>query len=228
MNRNGNKISKNLIYAVAFILITLISLGYKLVLSGTFDGLLSSKSEEDPVTIRSEETIPAGSSVTEEPVETSCTLSSVSVYICGEVNEPGVYEILPRSIINDVVTMAGGFTDRAAEERINLVYIIDSNLSIYIPGEDEDYESNNIIRDEGQTVWGANANDSAGQDGSGLININTASVDQLMTLPGIGEVTANAIVEYRQSNSFSRIEDIMNVSGIGEAKFNSIRDLICV
>lgn len=228
MNRNGNKISKNLIYVVAFILITLISLGYKLVLSGTFDGLLSSKSEEGPVTIRSEETVPAGSSVTEEPAETSCSQSPVSVYICGEVNEPGVYEIEQGSIINDVVVLAGGFTDRAAEERINLVYVIDSNLSIYIPGEDEDYESNNIIRDDGQTVWGADVNYNPGSEDNSLININTASADQLMTLPGIGEVTANAIVEYRQTNTFTRIEDIMNVSGIGEAKFNSIRDLICV
>lgn len=229
MSRNGNKISKNLIYVVAFILITLISLGYKLVLSGTFDGLLSSKSEEGPVTIRSEEeTEPAGSSATEEPAMSSCSQASVSVYICGEVNEPGVYEIASGSIINDVVMMAGGFTDRAAEENINLVYIIDFNLSIYIPGEDEDYESNNIIRDDGQTVWGAAVDNNPGTEGNSLININTASADQLMTLPGIGEVTANAIVEYRQTNTFSRIEDIMNVSGIGEAKFNSIRDLICV
>ena len=229
--RDGNKIGKNLIYVVAFILITLISLGYKLFLSGTTDGLLSSKNEEDPVTIRSEETVTSEASLEEasSEVETSCAPHYVSVYICGEVNNPGVYEIASGSIINDVVLMAGGLTDNAASERINLVYIIESNISIYIPGEGENYGSNEIIRAEDQTMWGEYAVSVDGSSGTNaLININTASADELMSLPGIGEVTASAIIEYRNTASFTRIEDIMNVQGIGEAKFNGIRDLICV
>lgn len=231
--RDGNKIGKNLIYVVAFILITLISLGYKLFLSGTTDGLLSSKNEEDPVTIRSEETVTSEASLEEasSEVETSCAPHYVSVYICGEVNNPGVYEIASGSIINDVVLMAGGLTDNAASERINLVYIIESNISIYIPGEDEVYEQSEIIRSDGETIWGQGQSQSGLDEGSSLgtaVNINTATLDQLMTLPGIGQVTAQAIIDYREITPFTTIDDIMNVSGIGEAKFNRIREFICV
>ena len=78
------------------------------------------------------------------------------------------------------------------------------------------------------TLWVLMAIDGGSTGSTDLVNINTASREQIMTLPGIGEVTADAIIEYREQNPFERIEDIMNVQGIGEAKFNSIRDLICV
>ncbi len=230
MNRNdSNKISKNLIYVVAFVLITLVSLFYKLFLSGTFDGFLDLKDEDDPVIIRAEETETSSVvSYADPTTQTSETYNTVSVYICGEVNNPGVYEICSGSIINDVVLLAGGFTEEAQTERINLVYIIESNISIYIPGEDEEYEQSEIVRADGQTIWGEGSAVTGTVTSTGVVNINTATRDQLMTLPGIGEATADAIIEYRQTNPFERIEDIMNVSGIGEAKFNNIRDLICV
>ena len=79
-----------------------------------------------------------------------------------------------------------------------------------------------------QRVWGSSADTDPGESSGGLVNINTATLEQLMTLPGIGEVTASAIIEYREQAYFERVEDIMNVTGIGEAKFNGIRDLICV
>jgi len=228
----GSKISKNLIYTVAFVLVSLISLFYKLFLSGTFDNIVIFKNEDDAVVVMTEQTCLESSgscaSITQTSYETEQTQELLDVYICGQVVNPGVYEIASGSIVNDVVILAGGFTENAATERINLVYTIDHNVSIYIPGEDEIYEDNEIIRASGQTLWG-DGSSSQQQDGSSFpVNINDASVQQLMTLPGIGEITANAIVEYREQTPFERIEDIMNVSGIGEAKFNSIRDLICV
>ena len=231
MDKNiGNKISQNLVYVIAFVLITVISLFYKLFLTGTFDGILSNGNEDDPVIVRSQETETSeaySTALSAESDTVSETSSFVSVYICGEVNEPGVYEVPAGSIVNDVLIQAGGFTSEAATDRINLVYIIESNVSIYIPSVDEDYSQGEIIRPDGQTIWGESSSE-ASSVSTGLVNINTASREQLMTLPGIGEVTADAIIEYRQANSFERIEDIMNVTGIGEAKFNSIRELICV
>lgn len=214
---NNLKISKGLVYAAAFVLITLISLFYKLFLSGTFDG------NAEPEVIKADET-----ETVYEIIQTEDThRDTVSVYICGEVNSPGVYELEAGSIINDAVIMAGGFTSEASVNRIDLVCIIDSNLSVYIPSVNEEDDDSEIIRDEDQLIWGSGI-DGGSTGSTDLVNINTASREQIMTLPGIGEVTADAIIEYREQNPFERIEDIMNVQGIGEAKFNSIRDLICV
>ena len=153
--------------------------------------------------------------------------TEVYVQLCGAVNNPGVYELSSGSIVNDAVEMAGGFTQAAQVNRINLVYIIESNVTIYIPGTDDDLEPNEFIRPEDQTIWGGQTMQT-GLVIQSSVNINTASREQLMSLPGIGAVTADAIIEYREQTPFNRVEDIMNVTGIGEAKFNSIRDLICV
>lgn len=216
------RLSKSIVYAAAFALITLVSLFYKLVLSGTYDDMDIGTEADVPTVIRTDET----TAIT-ETIQTEDTHRMVSVYICGEVNNPGVYEIEAGSILNDVVMMAGGLTPQAASETIDLVYTIDANVSVYIPAQGQESVDSEYIRASEQTLWGNTAEDS-GPDAASMVNINSASREQLMTLPGIGEVTADAIIEYREQNPFARIEDIMNVSGIGEAKFNSIRDFICV
>jgi len=221
--RHGERINKTPVYIAAFILITLISLCYKLFLSGTFDGIVSGDEAGQITVITDTEPAIETTFIT----ETVITQPLIDVYICGAVYYPGVYEIEAGSIINDVVTLAGGLTENADLSRVNLVYIINSNISIYIPEEGEATEASPILRTEDQVVWGGESSVSEQQAG-GLVNINTASLEQLMSLPGIGQVTANAILEYREQNHFERVEDIMNVTGIGEAKFNSIRDLICV
>jgi len=227
MNSTGkNKFSKNLIYTASFILITILSLIYKLFLSGSFDGFLSSGSKADVIAIET-----AHESCETHTSETSTQETEpqiISVYICGEVMVPGVYELEAGSIVNDAVLLAGGFTENAAAEKINLVYIINSNISIYIPGEDEVYEDSEVIRDEGEYIWGGSQTPENADSVSNKVNINTATRDELMTLSGVGEATADSIIEYRTSTPFSTIEEIMNVSGIGEAKFNKIRDFICV
>lgn len=216
------RLSKSIVYAAAFALITIVSLFYKLVLSGTYDDMDIGTEADVPTVIRTDETI----AIT-ETIQTEDTHRMVSVYICGEVNNPGVYEIEAGTILNDVVMMAGGLTPQAASETIDLVYTIDANVSVYIPAQGQESVDSEYIRAPEQTLWGNIAEDS-GPDAASMVNINSASREQLMTLPGIGEVTADAIIEYREQNPFARIEDIMNVSGIGEAKFNSIRDFICV
>ena len=216
------RLSKSIVYAAAFALITIVSLFYKLVLSGTYDDMDIGTEADVPTVIRTDET----TAIT-ETIQTEDTHRMVSVYICGEVNNPGVYEVEAGSILNDVVMMAGGLTPQAASETIDLVYTIDANVSVYIPAQGQESVDSEYIRAPEQTLWGNNAEDS-GPDAASMVNINSAAREQLMTLPGIGEVTADAIIEYREQNPFARIEDIMNVSGIGEAKFNSIRDFICV
>ena len=142
---------------------------------------------------------------------------SCVVYICGEVVSPGVYELNSSDRIASALEMAGGFTDLAAREYINLAEYVTDGMKIYIPSIEE---SRSGLISESQ------ATDTSG---NGLININTATKEQLMTLKGIGESRAEDIIAYRESNQgFKSIEDIMNVSGIKDALFNKIKDNITV
>lgn len=222
MSTNRLKINKGIIYIASFILITVISLFYKLFLSGTFDSVSGGSDTDEAVVIKTDQTIE-----TTETITIYDTHLMVSVYICGQINAPGVYEVEAGSILNDVVQLAGGLTAEAAVDRINLVYTIDTNVSVYIPSVNETIEQNEFVRTSEETIWGGTGAQAAAGAVS-AVNINNASAEQLMSLPGIGEVTANAIIEYREQTPFERVEDIMNVPGIGEAKFNGIRDLICV
>ena len=201
---------KMILYAVGFILIVSGSVIYRLFINGNLpdgtEGIVITSSEE------------------KSPEETDVTtvFSLISVYICGEVNSPGVYELPRGSILYDAVMLAGGLTDKAAAEHIDLVYILDKNISVRIPSLDDiEPEADFVVSAEDfQTARSSEVKDD-------LININTASKDELMTLPGIGSATADAIIDYRNERPFSRTEDLMNVSGIGEAKFNKIRAIIC-
>ncbi len=194
--------TRNAVYVAAFVITLLISLVYKLFLNGRFDALLEKSPESTEVS----------SGVT----ELSEGPSEISVYICGHVNEPGVYKTEKGSILNDVVELAGGLSEDAASESIDLVYVLTENISIYIPSRDEAVQGDFSIGAISDSV------------SDGKVNINTADKEELMSLPGIGEATASAIIDYREDNSFSSTEDIMNVSGIGESKYNNIKDLICV
>ena len=233
---------KNLIYPLAFVLIILVSVIYKFVFKGngglSIEAFKSGKTAQITEAEIIETDITASSVLTsgsEVAAQTTASVTLISVYICGEVNNPGIYEAPKGVILNEIIEDAGGFTDRASVNNINLVYQIEYNMSIYIPSEEEIAEGFNggdIIRRDGVYVWGSSgANNPEQGTGSGeikTVNINTASEEELKTLPGIGDVTAKAIVDYRKNTTFETIEDIKKVTGIGESKYNRIKDYICV
>lgn len=206
----------SLIYLAAFIVIALIGSVYKLVLKGSSEGIGIIRKEEEETasvsdTVRGSEESTAGNGIT-----------LISVYVCGSVRSPGVYELPSGSIINDAVKLAGGMCEDAASDHVDLVRIMESNMTIYIPSKEEVEGVPNPFLDE-------SVKERDGDDGNGaLIDINTADKETLMTLPGIGGSTADAIIEYRKDNRFEKKEDITKVSGIGEGKYNKIKDLICV
>ena len=147
-------------------------------------------------------------SLTKESISEAVTVEEyIDVFISGCVNKPDVYTLKKDSIIKDAVEMAGGFSENACRDYVNLAKKIESGEHIIIPSRDEVKDTLNS---------------------SSLVNINKASKEELMSLPGIGERKAEAIIKYRNSKSFSNIEDIMNISGIKESAFNKIKDKICI
>jgi len=145
------------------------------------------------------------------------------VYVCGAVNSPGIYTLAPGSRLHEAVALAGGFSAEADPAYHNLARSIQDGERIYILSATETKELSTELKMLGEN--GANG----GPGAEGLININSATAEQLMQLPGIGEAKAAGIIEYRSRiGQFTALEEIMNVSGIGEAMFEKIKDKITV
>ena len=239
LKKSTTKKFKSLIYPLAFILIVILSALYKYVFKGsgdiTLQGFKSGKTALVTETTALDNLVQetgVQTTVQVSPAETCETIQFISVYICGEVRNPGIYEAPKGVMLNDIIEDAGGLTENASVNNINLVYQITGNMSIYIPSEEEitkGFAGGDIIRQDGVYVWGNASGGSSDSGGSTLmVNINTATLDELKSLPGIGEVTAQAIIDYRNTTPFTSIEDIKNVTGIGDSKFNRIKDYICV
>lgn len=157
----------------------------------------------------------------------------VPVYICGEIIQPGVYYVESESILNDVIVLSGGFTADADKNYLNLAGRVISNQKIYVPKVGEEIDKYLNSYDNGESLFSQEtalgSYNSLSQEYSKMININTASEKELQTLSGIGEVKARAIIAYRNSiGKFKRIEELLNVSGIGDKTFEKIRAFVTV
>lgn len=177
--------------------------------------------EENPA----EEIVPETTDVSEkETVEEE----NIMVHICGAVQKPGVYELDPGSRVVDAVSAAGGFLPQADSEYVNLATPLSDGAKIRIPTMEETTELSFEEKSANDTGVTEMTEQSEGTKQS-LVNINTADAAQLCTLPGIGETRAEGILQYRREHGpFSRIEDIMQVSGIKESSFQKIKDYITV
>lgn len=168
----------------------------------------------------------------------------IFVDIKGAINNPGVYESNNGEIIKDIIDKAGGLTKDAYTDNINLSKKVEDELVIYIFTKDEIKKNNNnniqptcktesyIINTctEGSiSIISSNDSSTDSNAKTDLININTADLSQLMEIPGVGEVKASSIITYRTENGlFKNIEEIKNVSGIGDATFEKLKDYITV
>ncbi|MDO4482718.1 MAG: helix-hairpin-helix domain-containing protein [Bacillota bacterium] len=146
----------------------------------------------------------------------------------GAVTYPGIVRLEEGGRVYEAVEKAGGLLDTADTKYVNLADFVRDGSIIYIPFEGENEASSGGT---GENAGAAGTSVSSGASGTGgtLVNINTADSSILVTLPGIGEAYAQAIIDYRNTSGFfQKPEDIMNVSGIGESKYEKIKDLICV
>lgn len=163
---------------------------------------------------------PQGESVELRPAPTS---EPIQVHVTGAVVRPGLYDLPEDSRVMDAVDAAGGFVAEADKNSINLAKRVEDAQKLDIPfvaGFVPDEEQGFVVITEGTP------SPLAGEE---LVDINTASPEELDKLPGIGPTTAQKIIEYREVfGPFARIEDIVNVSGIGSATFENIEDLITV
>ena len=159
----------------------------------------------------------------------------VYVHVCGCVNAPGVYALPEGSRIYEALEAAGGITEEGAGDFLNLALEAEDGMKVEVP----DAEQARLWREQGigpagtAVTAGGTAEGAypmgAAQTAGSRVNLNTASREELMTLDGIGETRADAIIRYREMyGGFQAIEDVMNVSGIKEGAFEKIKDSITV
>ncbi len=159
--------------------------------------------------------LPEGISCPDSPAleENGQEEQTAFVHICGEVVSPGVYEVDADSRICDVLLLAGGFSEEAEQGSVNLAAVVQDGMQIVIPSRAEAAEEKERLRLQRE----------------GMVNINKASMEQLCSLPGIGESRAAAIVAYREKQGgFQTKEEIMQVTGIKEGMYEKIKDNIYI
>jgi len=151
----------------------------------------------------------------------------VIIHIAGAVKNPGVYQLKPTDRIVDAVKIAGGATEEANLDLVNLAALLEDGQKIIVPYKTYSETGEEINTNTYNPT--ASVYSSSSVSTSAKININTANATMLQSLSGIGPVLSERIIEYRNQNGlFGVIDDIKDVSGIGEKKFEGIKDLICV
>ncbi|MBR7553350.1 helix-hairpin-helix domain-containing protein [Allobacillus sp. GCM10007491] len=163
--------------------------------------------------------------IVEEPVEVvqenlesmDKTIESAILWvdIKGMVQKPGVYQLTEGDRVKDAIQIAGGFVEDADELMVNMAALVHDEMVIYVPMKGEEgegtYSSQRVMAEEGK------------------VRINTAELNEIMTLPGIGEQKAKSIIEYRETNGkFQSVEDLLQISGIGEKTLERFRDMVIV
>ena len=154
---------------------------------------------------------PASSSVSPSLPIDGAGPELITVYVSGWVASPGLVQVEPGSLVADVVAAAGGARTGAALAALNLAAPVNEGDQVSVPGP------------------GGAQTDMPNAGGGGLVDLNRADETELQTLPGVGPVLASRIVAHREANGpFVTVEDLLDVSGIGEAKLGSIADLVVV
>ena len=207
-----------------------IGIGFASFLDKTSALTLESHAQADPIEVSQEEgEAREGSSASSKdavPAE-DAEPASIMVHVAGAVKAPGVYRLKADGRGQDAVDAAGGFASNAAAHAVNLAQKLTDGQQLYIPTKKEAAQGSAVSGGQGASSAASGA--SASSDGSVLININTATEEQLDTLPGVGPATAQAIISERDENGpFASPEDIQRVSGIGQKKYQDMKDFICV
>lgn len=170
----------------------------------------------DEIPISSQESVQTDASdivETDNAQTASAGAKRLTVYVCGAVQHPGVYELAEGSRVYEALALAGGVTDEASPTAVNQAQLLTDGEMLEILTVDQAME-----RETAQET-----------ESDGRVNINTADAEELKTLPGIGEAKADSIIAYREKNgAFAAIEDIKNIEGIKDGVFAKLEDHIKV
>lgn len=201
------------IVILIIVFIVIISLGFKFILKDII------KSEPTIIEQTNSDNFLEYDKIEEEPE--SKEESIIMVHISGQIYKPGLVELESGKRLKDAVELAGGLKKDADLDKINLAKKLSDEEKIYIPkiGEELSEEFQSIVT---ESPTSDNSKDSS------KVDINNCDKEALLSLPGIGEVIAGRIIDYREINKFKTIEDIKSVSGIGDKKFEGIKELITV
>ena len=203
---------KEQIVILVVVFIVTVSLGFKFLIKDTFksNDLIIELDNVEEVSGEEDENL-------NEEIEQEV---DIMVHISGQVYNPGIIKLKSGKRLVDAIELAGGLKKEADLDRINLAKKLLDEEKLYIPkiGE-EDNPSINLVSMESNSTQSNEIK---------KININTCTKEELITLPGIGEVIAGRIIDYRLANQFKSIDDIKSVSGIGDKKFEGIQELIIV
>lgn len=156
---------------------------------------------------------------------------NIYVYVCGAVNNAGVYEMKENSRVYEAIEAAGGIREDGDGEFLNQAMVLNDADKIIVPTKEEaeELKKNQVKEYMNNALMTQDSNTNSDKGSDNLININTASVAELMNLPGIGQSKAEKIIAYRENNGkFAKAEDLMQIEGIKEGVYNKIKDLITV
>ena len=180
------------------------------------DGEEASSGEEDSPEKTGEETREKG----QEPEQET---DAIFVYVCGQVAAPGIYELSAGARVYQAIERAGGTLEGASPESLNLAQQAEDGQKIYVPSKEE-AEAGTFPQDSSREAASPSQ-----EQGGGKVNLNTAGLEELMTLTGIGQTRAEAIITYREEEgAFQAPEDIMKVDGIKEGIYEKLKDEITV
>ncbi len=205
------KVKENRLVFIGLALLVIIGVGYKFLFTETEQVLLPLTNPEQAI---AEDHLSIYTPNEEVPVQT------IVVDVKGAIKHPGVYELTAPSRVVDAIQVAGGLNEDADIGRVNqATFLVDAQV-VYIPtlGEDESVW-------EGQIIFALDG----GEIDDGLVDLNTATDSMLQTLPGIGPSKSQAIIQYREEHgSFRDVEELLNVSGIGQKTLDKLLPLITV
>ncbi len=206
---------KEKVILILIIIIILLFIGYYIITKVSNSRYMNLETEESESI--EEKEISSEEEIAEEKY--------IIVHVTGSVKKQGIVKLEEGSRILDAIEKAGGITEKADLSKINLAYTVQDGQKIYVPNINDKEETVSITEDAGEGIIKEDNNSNK----NGKININTASQTELETLNGIGPSIALKIINYRNENgNFKSIEDIKNVPGIGDAKFESIKENISV